>query len=373
MSAVGLAAVYPAAHPGRAEIASLAPAVLRIFTYSFDELDAALAEVPGGVQVVVTINNQWAEVANGWQGWQQAARDFGPRFAGRVRYINLINEPDIWHRQPPVGKPDPTLTPEWCARMAALAAPHYHDAGIQVILPSVASGSWLPYLTRMAAEYKRQSNVPAWADLHGYVKRIDGHPPHEHWQEMGEAFAQALEAAQMPVCSTETGWKVGDAGGLDAHAEAVGRFVRFARGLNPADHPFLTLFCWSDRAGAPGEQWDHGFGLRDPDGNPRPAWHAFSEATGAPSQPAPEPRSEPTAPLLPPEAVPMPRPQAPYAYQLGIAEKVARMLAEGYDPGPPLEPETYPYPDSPYSYQMGERGLFVYSRQAKRVQFYESK
>jgi len=298
VSQLGLCVSYPAAMPERAELEALGPDLIRIFTYSFSELDRALAELPSGVQVVVTINGEWAEVQQDYSGWIEAARDFGPRFQGRVQYIALGNEWDLWHLEPPIGAPDPKLTPEWSARMAADVAAIYAEFGMQPILPSVASGQWPHYLDRMVAEYKRLTTVPAWADLHLYVKSIAGHPARDGWQEAGAALRAALDIAQMPVCSTEGGIKVGDAGGADAHAEWTRRFVHLAHSLNPAKYPFVSLFCHSDRGGAPGEQWDHGFGLRTPNLTQRPAWQAFKTASDAYSgESAPRtPQEVPTVP-----------------------------------------------------------------------------
>lgn len=146
-----------------------------------------------------------------------------------------------------------------------------------------------------------------------------------------------------PLAITEIGLAVGDGISEPFQAEYLARTFR------ALDRWGVAQACWFAL-----HDDVKGFGLLRADGSKRPAYDAFRAAAGGPIQPP--------APVPP-----------THAYQLGIAEKVAQLRAAGFDPGPALEPETYPFPDAPYSFQMGERGLFVYSRQAKRVQFYETR
>ncbi len=298
MSKLALATSFPDACPDSNEIFSLHMngRIARVFTYSFPQLRQAADLLGPLVEIVPTINNQWQEVGWDWGNWVTMAYVFVDAFrdliaSGRIKKVQLINEPDIWFLQPPVGAPDTRLTPEWCASMVAQVAGIFRDAGVQVIIPSVASGQWPDYLRRMCAELRRQvpPSIRLWADLHLYVKKIDNHPAYPDWQEMRDALATARDIAQLPVCSTEGGIKVQDAGGLNGHAEWTRRWVDQTEALNEADFPFCTYFAWSDRSGAPGEQWDQGFCLRDPNGNRRPAWTTFRDAINGTADPIPVP------------------------------------------------------------------------------------
>lgn len=302
MSDLALAVTYPLACPDASELSALNMdgRAVRVFTYSFPELRAAAELLGRAVEIIPTFNNQWQEVGWDFGNWVTAMYVFVDQFrdlieAKRIRKVELGNEFDLWHWQPPVGAPDDRLTPEWTAGLVASVAGILHDAGLTVILPSVASGRWEEYLRRHCAEVRRllPPHIRPWANLHLYVKKIWGHPAYPEWQEVGDALARAAEIAQMPVCSTEGGIKVQDAGGPVAHAEWVRRWVDQAEALPTDVYPFLTLFAWSDRSGTPAEQWDQGFCLRDPDGERRPAWAAFSDAIDGTAAPIP-------VPLVPP-------------------------------------------------------------------------
>lgn len=139
--------------PGRAECAALGLGnddwVRTHVDGSLTLLDGMLARLPTEVSVMVTLNNQCHEVGWDWSGWEMACRIIAANYAARVKIVGCGNELDLWHLQPPVGDPDPQLTPAFAAELVRRAAPILHDAGIQVAMSSVASGGWFEYLDRL--------------------------------------------------------------------------------------------------------------------------------------------------------------------------------------------------------------------------------
>lgn len=278
--------------PKAADLQALGPGVAWVSTlvYSFDQLDETLSELDPTTRVHVVLNNQVAEVGGGWENWGDACKEFARRFAGRVHLVTCGNELDAWHYEPPAGQPDPKLTPVFAAGLANLASEMMGDSGIELAPTSLASSRWPEYLQAMIALcWRRVRKV----DLHLYSKRIDGWPvDHPEWQEAREALALARQIGGKPVCSSEAGIKIDDAGGLASQAEWGKRLVGLAADLDPEQYGPLILFAWSDGAGTDKEQGGQAFGLIGPDGHRKPLYYAIQEAVAAAPVPTPPPPQE---------------------------------------------------------------------------------
>jgi len=292
MGAFGIRGSYGSA-PDAAALREIGPGVewVSLFCYSFDQLDAMLAAIPPGVRVFVPVNNEWQEVRGDWSGWAQAMDDFAPRFKGRVHIVGCGNELDLWHWQPPIGKPQAHLTPEFAANLVNVAAGPLRAAGIKVAMSSVASGRWPDYLREMADGCR---DMATFADLHLYVKRIDNLPANPDWQEAQDALNVARDIAGLPVLSSEAGIKVDDAGGEDAQAEWGRRLVGLSRVYDGGTYCPLILFAYADGVGTDKEQGGQAFGMIAPDGRRKPLWREVQKACGGPSE---SPVVPPTPPL----------------------------------------------------------------------------
>lgn len=254
------------------------------FVYSFDQLDEALARLDPRTRVHTALNNEWAEVGHDWKGWLDACTAFGERFAGRVQVVTAGVELDLWHTQPPVGEPDPQLTPTFAAALANQAGTVLRPKGIRVAPTSLASSGWTEYLRAMVPLCWHKTDL---VDLHLYGKRIGGWPAHHAgWQEAREALEQARQISGKPVFSSEAGIKIDDAGGVASQAEWGARLLRLAGELDREQFGPLILFAWHDGVGTDREQGGQAFGMVSPHGRMKPLYYAIREAARAlPAQP----------------------------------------------------------------------------------------
>lgn len=287
MTAIGLCAttrVCPDAH----ELASLGIGAgnwLRIHSYSLSEIDVTLRDIPADINIILTPNNELAEVGNDWVGWEDAMRQIADRFSHRVQIVGCGVELDLWHLQPPVGQPDPRLTPSFAADLVKRASPILRPAGIKVAMSSVASGSWPAYLADMARHCAGAADL---ADLHLYAKILNGIPRNPDmtiWQHAAEALREAERISGLPVIASEAGIKVDDAGGLEAQAQ-------WAAGLVSLPAELVCSWCWHDRMASPGETGGQAFGARGLDNQQKPLWFALQHQFGGPSTAPTEPPAE---------------------------------------------------------------------------------
>src|SRR5581483_1913235 len=145
--ATGLCINANGAVPDRAECAALGLSsgdwVRTAVQGSLSLVATMLDALPPDISVMVTLNNECAEVRGDWGGWENACRmlaNIASIYPGRIKVLGAGNELDLWHLQPPVGVPDPRLTPAFAADLVKRAAPIMRVAGIKVALTSVASG-----------------------------------------------------------------------------------------------------------------------------------------------------------------------------------------------------------------------------------------
>ncbi len=236
-------------------------------------LDGMLATLPPDVHVMVSLNNQCWEVGWDWLGWEEACRIVAERYADRVKIVGAGNELDLWHLQPPVGEPDSRLTPGFAAELVRSAASILHPAGIKVAMSSVASGGWFEYLDEMARYCRGYADL---ADLHLYMKQINGVPDDPNWQPAWEAIVSARSLTGVPVICSEAGIKIDDAGGPNFQAA-------WAAGLGTLPADLVCYFAWSDGIGTAAEQGGQAFGARGPDGRAKPVWYTLQHLFGGPT------------------------------------------------------------------------------------------
>lgn len=229
-----------------------------------------LDSLPPDISVMISLNNECDEVKNDWSGWEDACHllaKMGYHYPGRIKIVGCGNEIDLWHLQPPVGSPDPRLTPAFAADLVKRAATILRPAGIKVAMSSVASGSWPAYLAEMSRLCRGSAD---YADLHLYVKRLNGIPNNPDWQTAQSAIQQAAEITGLPVICSEAGIKIDDAGGTAAQAT-------WAQGLNTLSADLVCFWCWHDKMASPGETGGQAFGSRGLDGKQKPVWYALQK------------------------------------------------------------------------------------------------
>jgi hypothetical protein len=255
---------------------------------SLSLLDGMLDRLSPFVSVMVALNSECDEVRGDWSGWESACAILASKYAGRVKIVGCGNELDLWHLQPPVGQPDPRLTPAFAADLVKRAVPILRPAGIKVAMSSVASGQWPDYLREMS---RLCQGVADFADLHLYVKRLNGVPTNADWQTAEAALRDARDISGLPVISSEAGIKVDDAGGLERQAQ-------WAAGLGTLPADLICYFAWSDGIGTAAEQGGQAFGTRGPNGAAKPVWFAMQRLLGGPLA---EPGPEAARTVVPPE------------------------------------------------------------------------
>lgn len=243
--------------------------------------------LPPEISVMVTMNNQCAEVRADWSGWDDACRmvvNIAGLHPGRIKIVGSGNELDSYYY-----REEPRMSPAFAADLVRRAAPILRPAGIKVAMTGLASGSWPSYLADMAA---RCRGFADYADLHLYVKSIHRIPEDPGWQTAAAALAQAAEISGLPVIASEAGIKVQDAGGPTWQG-------RWAEGLGELQAELICYWCWHDKMASPGETGGSAFGARGLDGQAKPVWSVLQSLFRGP---------------LAPPAVP------PARYQMGFAD-----------------------------------------------------
>jgi hypothetical protein len=291
---------------------------------------------PSSVRLCALLEGQTQGVGNDFAGWRSTIRNFAPSFQGRVHAVECANELDIWHLQPPIGDPNPELTPAFAADVVLTASPFLRAAGMQVIAPAVASGRWFDYLAEMTDRMGDAADLQAF---HPYGKKIENHPPHAEWEELTDAVGRAREIARRPLALTELGVKVGEAGGPAGQAEYVRRLFGLMHQQPPGAVEFFCYFAWKDGIEVPGEGV---FGLIEAGGRWRAACREFQRACGGPSE-------LPSRPVVPPPAEEL-------RFQMGFAQWAS---LEPELLGNPTENESSPHPG--LALQRTTRGLLLWA------------
>ncbi len=272
--------VSPGNVPDTAELAALRPRYLRSILYSIRDVDDLVSL---GLPIMVTVNNQMAEVGGDWSGWDRAIEQIVEHGRGRIFAVCVGNEFDLYNAD------NPDDVPAWfAADLVQRAASILRPYGIKTVATSVASRIWPGYLSEMADICRDDAD---WFDIHPYGQRPDG------WGEPGwfhgdlrATLLRARDIAGKPVICSEIGVKLGDAGGEQAVADFMLAAAQTVELLGPQVCPSVAWFAWRDQVGGPHERGDHAFGLVAEDGRRRPAWYAFAALN--PGEPAPEPLSQ---------------------------------------------------------------------------------
>lgn len=297
MGDVGLVINARGAAPDRDEVAALGltNGVLRTIVYNFDELSACIGQYSPETAVCALLNSETDGVGSDYSGWEDVVTRFARRFGyGLVESVECGNEFDL------LG-----IEVARAAELVKVASPILRANGLKVILPSVASPNWVDYLTRLAAATEGYAD---YANVHPYGQRVGGFPRDWGFGEIADVIQTANDVSGLPVVFTESGIKIGDAGGLEGQAAYVRRWVSLVQSYSQARLAFACYFAWRDDIGGPTERGPQAFGLREEQGFARPAWQAFAVANGVVTPPRPTPPPEPTP--APPQPV----------YQLGFAD-----------------------------------------------------
>lgn len=284
---------------------------------SLSLLDGMLERISPLSPVMVTLNNECTEVKSDWSGWEHACQIIATAYAERVKIVGCGNELDSFYYAG-----GDHVSPIFAANLVKRAAPILQPVGIKVAMSSMASGRWPEYLRTMAVAC---DGAATYADLHLYVKQLNGVPAGVDWQTAEAALVQAHNLTGLPVISSEAGIKVDDAGGLEAQA-------RWALGLKDLPAELICYWCWHDRMASPGETGGQAFGLRGLDNRQKMVWYSMQHILGGPP-----------APVVPP------------SFQLGfrtIAERHPELV------GAALENESGPWVNC--SLQRTSRGLLMW-------------
>lgn len=265
-------------------------------------------------------NDFWSD------GWRDRFTDvvtaFCDEFYGKVRLIEFVNEWDLWDNEDRNAK---------AVEIAVLGTSICKRYGILGVLGSVASADWVAELTTAcsrldAIESQVGYEVVHAVAFHPYGGRVqrDGDqgftvPANSDWPRVSDKIRQVLEiSGARPVCVTEAGIKVGDAGGVEQQSLYVhGLFQDELSQFNTDQVLMATYFAWCDQNGAPSERGANAFGLIGEDGSLRPAYRAANyQFTNAPVVDIPVARllewSEPPEAVQPSEPpTPVETPTAP--------------------------------------------------------------
>lgn len=253
-------AVSPGFLPTRAELDQLRPAFVRSILYRLADLDRLMML---NTPLIITLNNECAEVGGDWRGWDAAVEAIS-HLRGRVIGMECGNEFDIW------GDPSPEFAADLTKRASAILRPQ----GILTIGTSVASGNWPQWLARYADGCR---DALDYACVHPYGQRPSGWgSPGWMFGDLAAILRDAAAIAGKPVACTEYGVKIDDAGGPGQVAAFLTAAERTVRSLPESVVGPVAWFASEDRVGAPSERDGQAFGLRAENGAQRPAWFAYA-------------------------------------------------------------------------------------------------
>ncbi len=241
--------------------------------------------------------------------------DYINRFARRAGQIarqlapfrpayQIWNEPD--HDRANIGTPyDPCLREDVFGQMLRRThdAIKAADPRAKTVIGGLASGNpdWLSTVIKSLG-----GDLPAdIVAFHPYGQRPEKNWPNSNW---GFGFVGNLiddyykVGRRKTIWITEMGAKPGEVGGNEEVAEFLRRYYRAVISKYSDKVEELIWFCYSDGMVNP-------FGLKNEQGQPKPAYDAFRQVVEARSQWQPEPVvATPPQPVTPPPPPPAPTP-----------------------------------------------------------------
>lgn len=286
MNGLGLGLVItPAFFPSKLELTALNPTFQRSIIYKLADIDNLLLSQSYGDgesvrKLLITVNNECAEVGGDWSGWNTTMREIAERYTSdQLLGVCVGNEFDsYWANN------EQDVPPSFAAELCRTAVRWLRTKGIKVVATSVAGPRWIDYLAQLAELVGDDAD---WFDFHGYGQRPNGWSP-ASWGfgDLESSLKLAHGICGKPVIMSEYGVKITDAGS----PERVAEFMRLAsETLSLASLRSFVLyvawFAWRDQIGTPAEQGSHAFGLLDAGGVRRPAWEAFARINAGISGP----------------------------------------------------------------------------------------
>lgn len=216
--------------------------------------------------LVITLNNQCAEIGGDWSGWDNAVLQIAKRLGSQCLLLECGNEFDLyWHEN----KQD--VPPEFAASLAIRAARICHQFGIKVAPTSVAGAEWPEYIEHLI---RLCGNDVDYFGIHGYGKKPVGWRDGQQWffGQLSDMISHVQNLSGKQVVMTEYGVKIRDAGS----SKEVANFLRAANNML-VDMPIKCWFAYHDLVGAPSERGLNAFGLKSEDGTYREAWDVMVE------------------------------------------------------------------------------------------------
>lgn len=270
--------------PTAIELEELNPPYLRSILYKLSDIDRLLAT---NRPLIITLNNQCAEVKGDWSGWDYTVYTLCERFkdTNKLLVLGCGNEFDLYWSM------NGSVSPEFGADLARRTARIASNYGVKVAATSLADERWPEYLQIMADLCR---DVVDYFDIHPYGQKPYYWKIGQTWMHghLINIIEEVERIGQKPVICTEYGVKIGDAGGEGEVASFLGAANRE---LYDLDVPYKCWFAYSDLVGAPSERGSAAFGLLSDRGQKRPAYHVFTTINSDVIIPdETEPKVEPT-------------------------------------------------------------------------------
>lgn len=267
--------ITPDFYPTTEQQEDLNPAFYRSILYHLSDLNTLYER---NKPLIISLNNQCAEVRGDWSGWDSAVYQiclyFSARDSDRLLVLGAGNELDLYW-----ANGDNSVGPEFAADLAIRTKRIAENFGIKVATTSLAGPRWPEYLQLM---HNLCGPIVDYFDMHPYGQRPEGWRPkgwadNRQWMhgELENVITYAQNVTGKPIICSEYGVKIDDAG----NAAEVSDFMLAAdKHLHQLGVPYTSWFCYDDRVGSPGEVDGQAFGLLDLHNLVRPAYFSFMEA-----------------------------------------------------------------------------------------------
>lgn len=339
----------PAGNPDPSELKQLGVEMVR---YTFYDRSGGDQVDPGAVQFYTQKARAYQDVGIGsliiltydtYPGKPPFAGnwdDYINRFARRAGQIaqqlapfnpayQIWNEPD--HDRKNIGTAyDPCLREEVFGQMLTRSRDAIHAVAprAKIVVGGLASGNpaWLTAVIK-----SQGGDLPAdIVAFHPYAQRPERDWPRPDWAAgyLGDLLDGYYKAGRKkPIWITEMGSKPNEVGGDEEAAEFLRRYYRAVISKFGDKVEELFWFCYSDGMVPP-------FGLKQANGNPKPAYQAYRQAVEARSkwEPTPAvaapPPVQPVAPPPPPGVVVPPPPMQPVVPPAPPAQDLGQLIAQ---------------------------------------------